>query len=166
MPGTDERPDRAARWYDEGLRFACTGCGRCCTGGGGYVWVGVEEIRRLAARTGMGLDDFGRRFLRRVGARYALVDGPRGACTFLRGASCAVYDDRPAQCRAFPWWPANLESPAAWKQAAKSCEGISDLAPVVVVEAIEASLAEARAAGLTSGFSEEDDGEGRPPGDE
>ena len=34
----------ATPWYKDGLRFQCTGCGDCCTGGPGYVWVNQAEI--------------------------------------------------------------------------------------------------------------------------
>lgn len=150
--------DDGRPWYAEGLRFECTGCGRCCTGGDGYAWVSVDEIFDLAAALGLEVDEFGRRFLRRVEKRYALVNGPGGDCVFLVGGkSCAVYDHRPAQCRAFPWWPATLRSPGAWKRAAEGCEGISDLAPVVVASVIEEALGEAREAGLSEGFASDDE---------
>ena len=35
-------------WFKKGLRFECTGCGDCCTGAPGFVWVNSEEIRGLA----------------------------------------------------------------------------------------------------------------------
>jgi Fe-S-cluster containining protein len=158
MTNDDEGP-----WYADGLRFACTGCGRCCTGGSGYVWVRVDEIVAMASALGMATDDFGRRYLRRVDGRYALVDRPGGDCVFLDGKSCRVYETRPAQCRAFPWWPATLRSPGAWKRAAEGCEGISDLAPVVVAEVIETELARARRAGLSPGFASDDEEEPRRP---
>jgi len=145
----------AEPWYAAGLRFECTGCGRCCTGGDGYVWVSAREIHALAARFGLTPNEFGRRYLRRFEGRYALVDAAGGACVFLRGKSCSVYEDRPAQCRAFPWWPANLKSAEAWKQAATACEGISDVAPLVVAGVIGTSLASARAAGLADGFADD-----------
>lgn len=139
-----ERP-----WYRDGLGFACTGCGRCCTGASGYVWVSLEEIGRLADHFGLDLDDFGRRYLRRVDSRYALINGPGGDCVFLRGKSCAVYDERPAQCRAFPWWPVNLASAECWQRAAQGCEGITDTAPRASLAVIEPALAAAKDAGLT-----------------
>jgi Fe-S-cluster containining protein len=143
-------------WYRDGLRFECTGCGRCCTGGDGYVWMSEDEIVALAAHLDTDVNDFGRRFLRRFENRYALIDGPGGACVFLDGRTCSIYDVRPAQCRAFPWWPANLRSPEAWKKAAAACEGISEVAPVVVADVIEASLTAARDAGLRQGFADDD----------
>lgn len=156
MPEHDDGKGARA-WYAEGLRFACTGCGRCCTGGDGYVWVSPDEIRALAVRFDLAADEFGRRYLRRFEGRYALLDGPGGDCVFLSGKSCTVYDDRPAQCRAFPWWPANLRSPRAWQRAATACEGISQDATVVVAEVIEANLEAARSAGLAAGFDGEED---------
>ena len=40
-------------WYKDGLKFKCTGCGDCCTGGEGYVWVNKQEIVALAAEVGV-----------------------------------------------------------------------------------------------------------------
>ena len=62
-------------WYHEGLRFTCQQCGNCCRGPDpGYVWVTEDEIAALAKRLDMSLDAFGRRYLRRVGARYTTVE--------------------------------------------------------------------------------------------
>ncbi|MCH7752933.1 MAG: YkgJ family cysteine cluster protein, partial [Planctomycetes bacterium] len=41
--------DNGQPWYQDGLRFKCTGCGNCCTGSPGYVWVNQAEINALAA---------------------------------------------------------------------------------------------------------------------
>ena len=125
-------------WYEGGLRFECTYCGRCCTGGNGYVWVTEAEARRLAVRLHLELDAFGSRYLRRVGDRYALLEAPLdGACVFLAGDRCTVYEDRPSQCRRFPFWNVNLESPEAWRRAAVECEGIRDDARLCDREEIE-----------------------------
>lgn len=40
-------------------------------------------------------------------------------------AMCRVYAARPAQCRAWPFWPEVLKSPHHWAAAAKNCEGIN-----------------------------------------
>ena len=117
--------------YGDGLRFACTRCGDCCTGAAGYTWVSIGDIARLASHLGLSLDDFGRRHLRRVGERYALLERRgSGACVFLEHRSCSVYAARPAQCRAYPFWPRNLTSREAWAAAARECEGIRDGAPL------------------------------------
>ena len=54
-----QSPDHEAnsqRWYKDGLQFECTGCGDCCTGEPGYVWVSEQEIQNLADLTGTGLE--------------------------------------------------------------------------------------------------------------
>ena len=35
-------------WYTDGLKFTCSGCGDCCTGAPGYVWVNKQEVSALA----------------------------------------------------------------------------------------------------------------------
>lgn len=112
-------------WYEEGLRFRCTGCGRCCTGGPGYVWVTEQEIETMAAQMNLPLDLFYRRYIRRVGQRFSLIERKNGDCIFLRnGKECELYTARPEQCRTFPFWPLSLRSRDAWNQLAKDCEGV------------------------------------------
>ncbi|MBX6313893.1 MAG: YkgJ family cysteine cluster protein [Isosphaeraceae bacterium] len=111
-------------WYRAGLSFECTRCGACCTGAPGYVWVDEEEIARLAKHLGLTLEEFGRKYLRRVGHRYSLLEKPGGDCIFWdRSAGCTVYPARPTQCRTWPFWPENLETPAAWERTQRACPG-------------------------------------------
>ncbi|MCZ6507188.1 MAG: YkgJ family cysteine cluster protein [Acidobacteria bacterium] len=118
MAGTSSEP-----WYREGLRFACTRCGACCRGPG-YVWTDPGEVEVLAARLSLEVDEFGRRYLRRVGRRLSLVDGPDGACVFWDNG-CSVYPARPRQCRTFPFWAENLTGEAAWNETAKLSPGVN-----------------------------------------
>ncbi len=129
-------------WYREGLRFECTGCGGCCTGSEGYVWVSDDEIAGIAKDLGLEIDDFGKRYLRRVGnSKYALLeDRSTGDCVFLFGRRCMIYDVRPKQCRTFPFWAENLKSKKNWEAAAEECEGISEDAPLHTFEEIERNL--------------------------
>ena len=70
----------------------------------------------------LGRDDFGRRFLRRVGDDLSLIDNDREECIFWdRG--CTIYSARPTQCRTFPFWRENLESPATWEAVESECPG-------------------------------------------
>jgi uncharacterized protein len=132
-----------APWYGEGLRFDCTGCGNCCTGTPGYVWISSEEIGRLAEHLKLPAAQVVLRYCRQVGTRYSLTERltPRGEydCIFLRegpprghGASsgstrprhCAIYPVRPLQCRTWPFWDGLLADRQAWRKAAKRCPGI------------------------------------------
>lgn len=129
---TEEPP-----WYRDGLRFTCTQCGNCCTGAPGYVWVSPEEIDRLAASLGQSTDAFSRRFVRRVGNRYSLIERPNGECVFWDSSNgCTVYEARPVQCRTWPFWSENLESPADWKRVRRGCPGAGngDFFPLDAIE--------------------------------
>ena len=48
----------ATPWYRAGLKFECTGCGDCCTGAPGFVWVTQVEIQQMAAVVGLGVERF------------------------------------------------------------------------------------------------------------
>lgn len=112
-------------WFQDGLRFTCTGCGNCCTGAPGYVWVRDEDIERLATHLGLDVDAFERRYVRRVGVRKSLLEYSDGDCVFFdpKNRNCSVYEARPLQCRTWPFWDSNIESPAAWKHTCKVCPG-------------------------------------------
>jgi len=115
-------------WYSSGLSFECTQCGDCCSGPGeGYVWVTPQEIVALASAIGMSgqLEEFERKFTRKVGELTSLVEYSDGDCIFLdpKSRGCSVYEARPVQCRTWPFWKSNVKSTRTWAQTAKSCPG-------------------------------------------
>jgi Fe-S-cluster containining protein len=112
-------------WYAGGLRFQCTQCGDCCSGAEGYVWVNQAEIDAMASRVGMTTADFESAYVKRVGVRRSLKERPGGDCVLLDETTrkCRAYEDRPRQCRTWPFWDSNLSSPEAWAEAAEACPG-------------------------------------------
>lgn len=134
MP-TSNNENQAAKWYKEGLGFKCTECGKCCTGTTGFVWIEEAEMAAMANFLNISLELFKRKYIRRRNNRYALVEkkAKNGDydCIFLKGKKCQIYQYRPLQCRTYPWWPENLNSPESWREAAKECEGINNQAPLV-----------------------------------
>ena len=64
-------------WYHKGLRFQCTGCGSCCIGTPGYVWVNKAEIAAMAAALRLEVDQFQRRYVRLVGIRKSLIESQK-----------------------------------------------------------------------------------------
>ena len=123
------------------LRFKCTGCGKCCTGAPGYVWLSQDDIDRLSAFLGISEEVFLRTYTRKVGERYSLLEDPVNYdCVFLKEKKmCTVYEARPKQCQVFPWWPENLTSREAWESLGSYCEGIDHPDGDEVVSPIKAN---------------------------
>jgi Fe-S-cluster containining protein len=119
----------AKSWFAEGLRFQCTGCGKCCTGAPGFIWVDNDEINAIADLLGMDTQEFCRSYVRHVDNKRSLIEKktPTGDydCIFLKDKKCQIYPVRPSQCRTYPWWVHNLTSEKAWAETAAECEGIN-----------------------------------------
>jgi len=125
-------------WYADGLHFECTGCGQCCTGSPGYIWVNETEIEQIAAHLNLSVKDFARRYLRKIKGEFSLLEMPETYdCIFLKEKKCQIYSIRPTQCRTFPWWPRLLKTKEEWEKAASFCEGIRPAAPLVKLDVIE-----------------------------
>ena len=132
-----------AAWWREGVRFACQGSGRCCVSRGayGYVYLTLEDRRRLAKTLGIATSAFTRTYCTLKDGLYHLTDaGPE--CVFLEGARCGVYEGRPTQCRTWPFWPENM-TPRRWTAIAAFCPGVGK-GEVVAGAAIERTLADQR----------------------
>ena len=122
-----------APWYAAGLAFECMQCGRCCAGPDeGYVWVTDEEIAAIAETIGVSQSQMRSQYVRKVGNRQTLVEQSGSHdCVFLSPAAdrydrgCRIYHVRPAQCRTWPFWTANLAGPANWSRAGCRCAGIN-----------------------------------------
>jgi Fe-S-cluster containining protein len=132
-------------WYADGLRFECTGCGGCCTGGPGFIWISDEEIARLAKHLDLSREEVLKRYCRKISGQISLKEKPRNErgeydCIFLEEVPaeaaaegqvthskriCRIYAVRPLQCRTFPFWDGNLQSQASWEVTAKRCPGMN-----------------------------------------
>jgi len=133
-------------WYAQGLRFSCTQCGNCCTGPPGWVWFDEAEGRRMAERLGMTPAAFLKKYAHKIDGRWSLKDYQTEHgydCVFLDRTStpgkavCSIYEDRPAQCRTWPFWPENVASRIAWRATKRNtpCPGM-DSGTLVPVEQI------------------------------
>lgn len=114
-------------WYKDGLDFSCTQCGKCCGGAPGYCWVSEDEIHALAHRLGLDVEAFRRRYTREVHRRgVSLIEQANYDCVFFkRGQGCTVYEDRPKQCRTWPFWQANVRDREEWNDTAQGCPGMN-----------------------------------------
>lgn len=147
-------------WLRDGLRFGCSACGNCCSGSPGQIYFKAEEAEAMAAKLGLETDDFYRDCVKRVvpegGGRggpflYTLKEkaAPEGKgrdCVLLDRSTgrglCSVYEARPSQCRSFPFWAGNVESPAAWAEAKAEapCPGMDDGTLVPAAEIMRLAL--------------------------
>ena len=137
----DKIENKKWNWYKQGLHFQCAGCGGCCTGAPGYVWLTDEEEKQIAEFLGISLDEFEKTYTRMVyGLRRSLKEIPQSNydCIFFNSETkqCSIYDVRPAQCRTWPFWDSLLESQNAWDEASKSCPGCNQ-GPLIPFEEIE-----------------------------
>jgi Fe-S-cluster containining protein len=89
--------------------------------------VSDEEIAALAARLELAEVEFRVRYTRRSrGPELLLVEKRNCDCVFFdREHGCAVYEDRPRQCRTWPFWSSALESPESWRAQAEECRGMN-----------------------------------------
>ena len=113
-------------WYQDGLKFECSGCGDCCTGAPGYVWLNKQEIEQLAAETAEDdLEKFEKLYVRKVGIRKSLKEHSNGDCVFFDNETrkCEVYQSRPRQCRTWPFWDSNLRAEKDWELTCEVCPG-------------------------------------------
>ena len=112
-------------WYRDGLCFSCTQCGNCCTGDPGVVWVTEQDIANIAELTGKSRGEIRLLHTRIMGGRVSLREHANGDCTFFdpENRTCTIYEARPTQCRTWPFWNSNLQSPESWREVKRTCPG-------------------------------------------
>ncbi len=118
--------DPPPSWYHDGLAFECQGCGACCRGAPGRVFVSSDEILAMARQLGQTVDEFARTYVTRLGRGYGIRQRANHDCMLLDEVTrrCRVHGLHPAQCARWPFWADNLVSPRAWADAAQACPGI------------------------------------------
>ncbi len=106
---------------------ACTACsGICCRGSTGHVWVLEEEIEGMAAALKMDLETFAESYLRigkgKISLQERRVNGEYLCCFFdPHKENCTIYQQRPAQCRSYPFWEPYREDSG---QVLRECPGV------------------------------------------
>jgi Fe-S-cluster containining protein len=108
-----------------GIRFECQGTGKCCMSRGeyGYVYFSADDRRRMAARLGITMGAFTRKYCKQTHGSWHLKD-PEKNCVFLEGKRCSQYEGRPSQCRTWPFWPENMNARIWNSEVAPYCSGV------------------------------------------
>jgi len=135
--------------------FDCHRCGHCCRVGHGQVWVTEQDVAAMATQLELPIDAFVLRFVRRVDGRLSIREESDGSCALLDGGNhCVVYEQRPDQCRTFPYWPQLMVEGNALEQAAGYCLGIQRYPSIHLVKEVlpqvYALMLEAGAAEISS----------------
>lgn len=128
------------RFFRKGVRFECQGCGKCCLSRGefGYVYLTAGDRQRISAHLGLTTLEFTRTFTARTDGLLHLRD-PDENCLFLENNRCKIYEVRPRQCRAWPFWSENMTR-ASWEtDVMPRCPGVGK-GRLYGIEDIEAIL--------------------------
>lgn len=112
------------KFYRKGLQFKCTTCGECCRLPDGKVKINQEQAIRIASYLNLFLSDFLDQYCSYQNDVIEIKDNQQGHCIFLEEDRCSIYEERPLQCKTFPFWPENLKSQYRWKQLRFFCRGI------------------------------------------
>jgi Fe-S-cluster containining protein len=122
------------------LRFTCTQCGDCCTGAPGYVWVTDDELETIANYLGRPPVEVRALYSRKARGRQTLREKSNGDCVFYDSTKgCTIYPVRPPQCRTWPFWESNVETPEEWQKTCGLCPG-SGQGELIPVEEISRRL--------------------------
>jgi hypothetical protein len=127
----------------DGIRFACTNCGACCTGAPGWIQVSREEILAIAGHLGEDPRALAARAVRREGDRLSLREADNGDCVFFKEQRCQIHPVKPAQCRLYPFWFRNVRNEEAWERTRNDCPGIGEgetVPPGEILRQVQADL--------------------------
>ena len=120
-------------FYANGLRFSCIRCSVCCRHESGYVFLSKKDAFLLTNALNTGYREFLEIFCRWVPSangteQLSLKEKSNYDCIFFGGEKsedgCSVYETRPLQCRAFPFWSSVVSSRENWKMTAVACPGM------------------------------------------
>ncbi len=127
----------------QALRFHCTGCGKCCTGGDDhYIAMSQTEAEHIRKHLGITVSWFKRCYVIHLTRNTLSARLKEGSCVFLdKNGQCKIYQLRPVQCQTYPFWPEILENNTTWNNEAQYCEGINS-GTIVPVKIIKQKLAQ------------------------
>lgn len=127
LKSSSENKDKNQLWWEQGLRFECQGSGQCCTSHGeyGFVYLTLEDRRRMAEELGLSTAEFTKKYCDRKSGIWHLIERTENPdCLFLKNKKCTIYKARPTQCRTWPFWPEVMEAKTWKKEVASFCPGV------------------------------------------
>jgi uncharacterized protein len=115
-------------FYNAGLRFECTKCSYCCRYTPGFVFLSHNDLGRLVTAFHMEQDEFIATYCRFVDmsdrVKLSFIEKDNYDCEFWEKNGCSIYEHRPLQCKSYPFWGSNLQSPKEWAELGFFCPGV------------------------------------------
>jgi uncharacterized protein len=129
-------------WYKNGIKFKCKGCGKCCFGFSGYVWLTSKDIEEISSFLNLSKKEFLKKYTRSIFGRISLIElpAPTYSCIFLEDKKCTIYKVRPFQCKAYPFWTNNFTSQKSFQEVQKDCMGADENGDLYSAQEIERLL--------------------------
>lgn len=114
-------------FWKEGISFVCLQCSDCCRHEPGNVFLVEEDVPLLLKTLNLSFETFVEKYCRWVylqdGFEYlSFKEKENYDCIFWENG-CTLYNARPLQCKAFPFWPFALESKQNCACITSSCPG-------------------------------------------
>lgn len=112
-------------FWKNGVGFSCSQCSACCRYEPGFVFLYEKDITPLLTVLNLDFASFVEKYCRWVdlhdGYEYlSLIETAKYDCIFWKDG-CSVYEARPLQCRAFPFWVDALSSLDSWLGTTAGC---------------------------------------------
>lgn len=117
------------------MKFQCQeSCGgKCCSrskeNSGAFVFLTKSDVNIIEKATGRNREKFSEllefdstRFTRKK-SKQRVLKMVGDACTFFEKGKCKIFENRPMQCKTFPFWPENMKA-YKWNKLKKFCIGI------------------------------------------
>ncbi len=133
-------------FYEQGLRFSCcAGCVSCCSGESGLVFLSDDDLENIAKAVSLNVcqtkEVYSKVFRSDNGVEHVVLrEYSDGRCVFLGKEGCDIYEYRPSQCRAYPFWERIMKSEESWDEEGKACPGINAGDAIVSKEEIDRKL--------------------------
>ena len=116
-------------FYKKGLCFQCTRCSKCCRHDPGYVFLSKNDIIALSSLLKVNTKEFLNNYCKIVNLgllrRISLIEKKNNDCIFWDNGGCTIYEQRPLQCKTYPFWSSFLNSAEDWETLGKSCPGVN-----------------------------------------
>lgn len=116
------------KFYKNGLNFQCARCSKCCRHEPGYVFISTNDLKTIPSVLGISKDEFLKKYCKKIDlgicSRVTLIEKSNYDCIFWESGSCLIYENRPIQCKTYPFWSSSLESKEDWENLGYSCPGV------------------------------------------